>query len=80
MLICMLFVTMLPINAKADTITIEITMDFPNTDGTETQSATKLKVKNVKGSTLYLKKKQSFVVKTNSNVKVLSFKSWKNNY
>ena len=74
MLICMLFVTMLPINAKADTVTIEITMDFPNTDGTETQPATKLKVKNVKGSTLYLKKKQSFVVKTNSNVKDLSFK------
>ena len=74
MLICMLFVTMLPINAKADTITIEITMDFPNTDGTETQSATKLKVKNVKGSTLYLKKKQVFVVKTNFDTKDLSFK------
>ena len=74
MLICMLFVTMLPINAKADTITIEITMDFPNTDGTETQPATKLKVKNVKGSTLYLKKKQAFVVKTNFDTKDLSFK------
>ena len=74
MLICILFVTMLPVNAKADTITIEVSIDLPNTDGTETQPSSKLKVKNVKGSTLYLKKKQSFTVKTNSNVKALSFK------
>ena len=74
MLICILFVTMLPVNAKADTITIEVSIDLPNTDGTETQPSSKLKVKNVKGSTLYLKKKQSFTVKTNSNVKDLSFK------
>ena len=73
-LICILFVTMLPVNAKADTITIEVSIDLPNTDGTETQPSSKLKVKNVKGSTLYLKKKQSFIVKTNSNVKDLSFK------
>ena len=72
MLICILFVTMLPVNAKADTITIEVSIDLPNTDGTETQPS--LEVKNVKGSTLYLKKKQSFTVKTNSNVKALSFK------
>ena len=74
MLICILFVTMLPVNANADTITIEVSIDLPNTDGTETQPSSKLKVKNVKGSTLYLKKKQSFTVKTNSNVKGLSFK------
>ena len=74
MLICILFVTILPANAKADTITIEVSIDLPNTDGTETQPSSKLKVKNVKGSTLYLKKKQSFTVKTNSNVKDLSFK------
>ena len=74
MLICILFITMLPVNAKADTITIEVSIDFPNTDGTETQPSSKLKVKNVKGSTLYLKKKQSFTVKTNSIVKDLSFK------
>ena len=73
MLICILFVTMLPVNAKADII-IEVSIDLPNTDGTETQPSSKLKVKNVKGSTLYLKKKQSFTVKTNSNVKDLSFK------
>ena len=71
MLICILFVTMLPVNAKADII-IEVSIDLPNTDGTETQPS--LEVKNVKGSTLYLKKKQSFTVKTNSNVKDLSFK------
>ena len=71
MLICILFVTMLPVNAKADII-IEVSIDLPNTDGTETQPS--LEIKNVKGSTLYLKKKQAFVVKTNFDTKDLSFK------
>ena len=71
MLICILFVTMLPVNAKAD-ITIEVSIDLPNTDGTEAQPS--LEVKNVKGSTLYLKKKQSFLVETNFDTKDLSFK------
>ena len=64
---------MLPVNAKAD-ITIEVSIDLPNTDGTEAQPSSKLKVKNVKGSTLYLKKKQSFLVETNFDTKDLSFK------
>ena len=71
MLICILFVTMLPVNAKADII-IEVSIDLPDTDGTETQPS--LEVKNVKGSTLYLKKKQSFLVGTNFDTKNLSFK------